>query len=74
MKISNINCRQYSTYGLCNSNRKPRNFGWFRPECVELKGEVCDEAERYPRPDVSPPGVRGQFTVVDGKSRNRPYK
>jgi len=54
MKISNINCRQYSTYGFCN--KRPRSLGWFRPECVELKGKVCDEVERYRRPDVSPGG------------------
>jgi len=54
MKIYNINCRQYNTYGLCN--KRPRRFGWFRPECIELKLKVCDEAERYPRPDVSPGG------------------
>jgi len=57
MKIPNVNCRQYSSFGQCMHPGKENIFWFFRPECVLINdpsGNFCMIQEKYERPNAPP--------------------
>jgi len=62
-RVSNINCKHYE-WGMCS--KKPRRFfGLFKTNCPEVNGEVCEVAERYPKPPTPPPPPPKRFIRED---------
>jgi hypothetical protein len=58
MKIPNINCKHYSTFGQCMHPGKENIFWFFRPECILINGTSlgqCMIQEEFPRPNAPPP-------------------
>lgn len=53
MKVPNINCYYYNSFGLCN--KRPRTFfGLFKAKCIEAginqQNSKCALAKRFPKP------------------------
>jgi len=59
MKIPNINCKHYSSFGQCMHPGKEKVFFFFRPNCILTDGHglfntQCMIREEYDRPNAPP--------------------
>lgn len=74
MKIPNINCKHYSSYGQCMHPGKKNVFFFFRPECILIGGSnsgQCMIRVEFERPNAPPPPPAGR-DIKEGEQPSKP--
>lgn len=77
MKIPNINCKHYSSYGQCMHPGKSKVFFFFRPSCILGNGTSsgqCMIKEEYERPNAppAPPTPPAGRDIKEGEQPPKP--